>query len=64
MLTAELGGVTGITGRAGPGCEKSKGPRSMESLENDQSFLWSESEVQWRRTEGRGEWERRGERKN
>lgn len=31
--------VTGVPGRAGPGCEKLKKPGSVESLENDQSFF-------------------------
>ena len=35
---AKVGGVAGIIDRAGLSCDKSKGPRSMESLENDQSF--------------------------
>lgn len=39
MLMAKVGGVIGIIGQVGSGCEKSKEPRSMESLGNDQSSV-------------------------
>lgn len=52
---AKVGGVTGIIDRAGLSCDKSKGPRSMESLENDQSFSEASEESSIGGRQGVGE---------